>query len=157
MFIVKAYKYLEDIWFKQNEKLRFLLVGGFNTAVSFIIYYIILYLTSGREQLSLFLMYIININISIITMRYYVFRSHGNLVSEYIKAFSSYIVLYFVNMVLLAFFVHVVHISESLSANSFWLTIPNLNKTVAQICSVCIITIITFFVHKYFSFRKTNT
>ena len=25
MFIVKAYKYLEDIWFKQNEKLRFLL------------------------------------------------------------------------------------------------------------------------------------
>lgn len=154
MFIVKAYKYLEDIWFKQNEKLRFLLVGGFNTATSFIIYYIILYLTSGREQLSLLLMNLININISIITMRYYVFRSKGNFGQEYIKAFSSYIVLYFVNMALLAFFVRIVHITESLSQDSFLLTIPNLNKAVAQICCVCIITVITFFVHKYFSFRK---
>lgn len=154
MFIVKAYKYLEDIWFKQNEKLRFLLVGGFNTATSFIIYYIFLFFTSGREQLSLFLMNLVNINISITTMRYYVFRSHGNFWQEYVKAFSSYIVLYFVNMALLAFFVSVVHITEHLPAESFWLNIPNLNKAVAQICCICIITVITFFVHKYFSFRK---
>jgi len=154
MFIVKAYKYLEDIWFKQNEKLRFLLVGGFNTATSFIIYYIFLYFTSGREQLSLFLMNLVNINISITTMRYYVFRSHGNFWQEYVKAFSSYIVLYFINMALLAFFVSVVHITEHLSKDSLWLAIPNLNKAVAQICCICIITVITFFVHKYFSFRK---
>ncbi|MBP5698908.1 MAG: GtrA family protein [Alphaproteobacteria bacterium] len=154
MSIVKAYKYIEDIWFKQNEKLRFLLVGGFNTATSFIIYYIFLYLTSGREQLSLFLMNLININISITTMRYYVFRSTGNFLKEYSKAFSSYIVLYFVNMGLLAFFVRVVHIAERLPQNSFLLDIPNLNKAVAQICCICIITIMTFFVHKYFSFRK---
>ena len=154
MFIVKAYKYLEDIWFKQNEKLRFLLVGGFNTATSFIIYYIFLYFTSGREQLSLFLMNLVNINISITTMRYYVFRSHGNFWQEYVKAFSSYIVLYFINMALLAFFVSVVHITEHLSEDSLWLAIPNLNKAVAQICCICIITVITFFVHKYFSFRK---
>ena len=154
MFIVRAYRYLEDIWFKQNEKLRFLLVGGFNTATSFLIYYIFLYLTSGREQLSLFLMNLININISIITMRYYVFRSTGNFLKEYSKAFSSYIVLYFVNMGLLALFVRIVHISEHLSADSFLLDVPNLNKAVAQICCICIITIITFFVHKYFSFKK---
>lgn len=154
MFIVKAYKYLEDIWFKQNEKLRFLLVGGFNTAVSFIIYYTLLYFTSGREQLSLLLMNLININISITTMRYYVFRSHGKFWKEYTKAFSSYIVLYFINMGLLAFFVHIIHISENLSADSILLEIPNLNKAVAQICCVVIITCLTFFVHKYFSFRK---
>lgn len=154
MFIVKTYKYLEDIWFKQNEKLRFLLVGGFNTATSFLIYYVFLYFTSGREQLSLFLMNLININISIATMRYYVFRSTGNFLKEYTKAFSSYIVLYFVNMGLLAFFVRIVHISEHLATDNFLLDIPNLNKAVAQICCICIITIITFFVHKYFSFRK---
>lgn len=154
MFIVKAYKYLEDIWFKQNEKLRFLLVGGFNTSTSFVIYYILLFFTSGREQLSLFLMNLININISITTMRYYVFRSHGNFWQEYVKAFSSYIVLYFINVALLAFFVHIVHITENLPEDSFWLVIPNLNKAVAQICCICIITFITFFVHKYFSFRK---
>ena len=154
MFIIKAYKYLEDIWFRQNEKIRFLLVGGFNTATSFILYYMFLYFSSGREQLSLFLMNLININISITTMRYYVFRSTGNFFKEYTKAFSSYIVLYFVNMGLLALFVRMVHISEHLSQDSFLLSIPNLNKAVAQICCICIITIITFFVHKYFSFRK---
>ena len=154
MFIVKCYKYLEDIWFKQNEKLRFLLVGGFNTAVSFLIYYGFLYITQGKEQLSLLLMNLININISIATMRYYVFRSTGNFLKEYTKAFSSYIVLYFVNMGLLAFFVRIVHITENLSPDNILLGIPNLNKAVAQICCICIITCITFFVHKYFSFRK---
>ena len=154
MFVVKAYKYLEDFWFKQNEKLRFLLVGGFNTAVSFVIYYTILYLTNGKEQISLLLMNLININISIATMRYYVFQSHGPFLKEYTKAFSSYIVLYFINMALLTFFVSVVHITENLPADSIWLEIPNLNKAVAQICCVVIITCMTFFVHKYFSFRK---
>lgn len=156
MCIVKAYKYLEDIWFKQNEKLRFLLVGGFNTAVSFLIYYGFLYITSGREQLSLLLMNLININISIATMRYYVFRSTGSFWKEYSKAFSSYIVLYFINMGLLAFFVSVTHIAETLSSENILNNVPNLNKAVAQICCVCIITVITFFVHKYFSFRKVN-
>ena len=154
MCVVKAYRYLEDIWFKQNEKLRFLLVGGFNTAISFLIYYGFLYVTHGKEQLSLFLMNLININISITTMRYYVFRSKGNFWKEYSKAFSSYIVLYFINMGLLAFFVQIIHLAEILPKTSFLLQIPNLNKAVAQICCVTIITIITFFVHKYFSFRK---
>lgn len=156
MCVVKAYKFLEDIWFKQNEKLRFLLVGGFNTAVSFLIYYGFLYATDGKEQLSLFLMNLININISIATMRYYVFRSTGSFWKEYSKAFSSYIVLYFVNTGLLAFFVSVVHIAETLPPDSVLNSVPNLNKAVAQIFCVCIITVITFFVHKYFSFRKTN-
>ncbi|MBR2273852.1 MAG: GtrA family protein [Alphaproteobacteria bacterium] len=154
MRIVEAYKKLENLWFKQNEKLRFLLIGGFNTATSFIIYYIFLYLTSGREQLSLFLMNLININISIATMRYYVFKSTGNFWKEYSKAFSSYIVLYFINTGLLAFFVQTIHISKSLPQGSFLLQIPNLDKALAQICCIVLITVITFFVHKYFSFRK---
>lgn len=154
MRIVQAYKKLENLWFKQNEKLRFLLVGGFNTATSFIIYYIFLYLTSGREQISLFLMNLININISIATMRYYVFKSTGNFWKEYSKAFSSYIVLYFINIGLLAFFVRTIHISKSLPQGSFLLQIPNLDKAIAQICCIILITVITFFVHKYFSFRK---
>lgn len=154
--IVKAYRYLEDIWFGFNQKIRFLLVGGFNTLMSFLIYYAFLYITSGKEQLSLLLMNLINVNISIITMRYYVFQSHGNFYKEYIKAFSSYAVLYFVNMGLLAFFVSVIRVKELLPAESLLQEIPNLNKAVAQLCCICIITVITFFVHKYFSFRKTN-
>lgn len=152
--IIETYKKLENLWFKLNQKIRFLLVGGFNTALSFLIYYGFLYVTNGKEQLSLFLMNLININVSIATMRYYVFQSDGNFYKEYAKAFSSYIVLYFVNIGLLAFFVKVINIEQTLPEDSFLYSIPNLNKAVAQICCICIITVITFFVHKYFSFRK---
>ena len=154
--IVKAYKYIENIWFRLNEKIRFILVGGFNTTVSFFIYYTFLYLSSGKEQLSLLLMNLININISIATMRYYVFQSKGNWWHEYTKAFSSYIVLYFINMGLLAFFVKIIHIKESIAQDSILHSIPNLDKATAQLCCIVIITTLTFFVHKYFSFKKKN-
>ena len=152
--IVKLYKDIEAIWFRINQKIRFILVGGFNTVVSFLIYYAFLYFTSGKEQLSLLLMNLININLSIATMRYYVFQSTGPLLKEYTKAFSSYIVLYFINMGLLATFVRLIHVQEILPEDSILLSIPNLNKATAQLCCVVIITIATFFIHKYFSFRK---
>lgn len=152
--VINIYRKLENIWFKVDQKIRFLLVGGFNTSTSFLLYYMFLYITNGKEQLSLFLMNLININISIMTMRYYVFQSQGNFYKEYTKAFSSYIVLYFINTGLLAFFVRVIHIKEQLPAGNILQEIPNLNKAVAQLCCICIITVMTFFVHKYFSFRK---
>ena len=151
--IVETYRRLENFWFSINQKIRFLLVGGFNTGTSFLIYYA-LYITQGREQVSLLLMNVININISIMTMRYYVFQSKGNFGREYAKAFSSYILLYFINTGLLAFFVRVIHFKEWLPADSIILMLPNLNKAAAQLCCIVIITFLTFFIHKYFSFRK---
>ena len=94
--IVETYRRLENFWFSINQKIRFLLVVGFNTGTSFLIYYAFLYITQGREQVSLLLMNVININISIMTMRYYVFQSKGNFGREYAKAFSSYILLYLI-------------------------------------------------------------
>lgn len=153
--IANVYKLIEDIWFSMvPEKLRYLLVGGFNTTTSFVLYYAFLYVTGGREQLSLLLMNLININISIATMRYYVFRSHGSFFIEYQKAFSSYVVLYFFNMGLLHFFVGIIKLREFISPENILYNIPNLNKAAAQICCICITTIVTFFVHKYFSFRQ---
>ena len=151
--IVETYRRLENFWFSINQKIRFLLVGGFNTGTSFLIYYAFLYITQGRE-VSLLLMNVININISIMTMRYYVFQSKGNFGREYAKAFSSYILLYFINTGLLAFFVRVIHFKEWLPADSIILMLPNLNKAAAQLCCIVIITFLTFFIHKYFSFRK---
>ena len=154
--IVRAYKIVEGIWFKINQKIRFILVGGFNTLTSFLLYYMFLYFTGGKEQVSLLLMNIININISIATMRYYVFQSCGNFKQEYMKAFSSYVILYFINTGLLAFFVKIVKIKESLSPQNILQEVPNLDKAIAQLCCITIITVLTFFVHKYFSFRKKD-
>jgi len=153
--IIKLYNWAENIWFSYfPEKLRYLLVGGFNTTTSFLLYYIFLYITNGREQLALLMMNVININISITTMRYYVFRSHGSFWFEYQKAFGSYIVLYFFNIGLLHFFVSIIRLKENISPENILYNVPNLNKAVAQICCICIVTVITFFVHKYFSFHK---
>lgn len=87
-------------------------------------------------------------------MRYYVFQSHGDFKQEYLKAFSSYIVLYFINTGLLAFFVSVIRVQENLSPQNILQEVPNLDKAVAQLCCIVIITVLTFFVHKYFSFRQ---
>ncbi|MBR1600966.1 MAG: GtrA family protein [Alphaproteobacteria bacterium] len=153
--VVKFYLWAENIWFSYiPEKLRYLLVGSFNTSTSFLLYYIFLYITNGREQLALLLMNLININISIATMRYYVFRSKGSFWLEYQKAFGSYVVLYFFNIGLLHFFVKIIKLRENIRPENILYNVPNLNKAVAQICCICIVTIITFFVHKYFSFRK---
>lgn len=89
-------------------------------------------------------------------MRYYVFQSQGNFKQEYLKGVSSYIVLYFINTGLLAFFVRMIHIKEKLSPQSILQEVPNLDKAIAQLCCIVIITVLTFFVHKYFSFRKTK-
>lgn len=153
--VIKLYLWMENIWFsKVPEKLRFLLVGGFNTTTSFLLYYMFLYFTNGREQLALLLMNLVNINISIATMRYYVFRSKGSFWIEYQKAFGSYIALYFFNIGLLHFFVSIIRLKENISSENILYNVPNLNKAVAQICCIFITTIVTFFVHKYFSFRK---
>ena len=154
--MLSLYKKLENIWFSFDQKIRFILVGGFNTATAFVIYYVFLYFTDGKEQLSLLLMNLVNVNISIATMRYYVFQGTGNFWEEYTKALSSYAVLYFVNVGLLAGFVKIVHISKALPSDSLFLTIPNLDKAIAQLCSIVLITIATFFIHKYFSFRKVD-
>lgn len=155
--LIKLYLWAESIWFSRiPEKLRYLLVGGFNTTTSFLLYYIFLYITNGREQVSLMLMNIININISIVTMRYYVFCGQGNFWAEYKKAFASYIVLYFVNIWLLHGFVGIIHLKEHITPENILYNVPNLNKALAQICCICITTILTFFIHKYFSFRKNK-
>ena len=67
--IVNLYKDIEKIWFRLDQKIRFILVGGFNTTVSFLIYYAFLYFTSGKEQLSLLLMNLVNIKKIILKLK----------------------------------------------------------------------------------------
>lgn len=152
--LISLYKLLEKIWFLWPEKLRFLLVGGFNTLTAFLIYNLFLYILNGREQISLLLMTVININISIVTMRYYVFRSKNPFRTDFQKAWVAYVVLYFVNAGLLAGLVRVIRIKEYISAENILNNVPNLDKAISQLICVVIITILTFLAHKYFSFKR---
>lgn len=97
--MIAIYRKIENIWFGWPQKLRFLLVGGFNTLVSY-------FLFVGLEKIinynaALFLTYLLCINLSIFTMRYYVFRAKGSIAAQYCKAAGTYIGMILVNYIAL--------------------------------------------------------
>ncbi len=148
---IKLYLWAENIWFKLPQKLRFLLVGGFNTVFAYSILAVLIWLFSGVNRrlflnyppvivanFALFVQYIITINISFLTMRYYVFQSHGEWQKELAKAWSVYIFLYMINSPIL----------------SFLMVFVGLSPLVSQALYLTFSTIATFILHKYYSFRK---
>lgn len=136
--MIELYKKIEQIWFKINQKIRFLLVGGFNTVFAYGVFVGLYQLAGLNYNLALITQYFITVNISIFTMRYYVFQSHGNLKAEYVKAGSVYVGMYFFNAFALNFFVIVL----------------NLGPVIGQALYLVVSTIITYILHKYFSFRN---
>ena len=146
---LKCYFWAENIWFKLPQKLRFLLVGGFNTVVSYILFFALYWLFTKFNvwnfdkivisDAALLVQYCLTINLSFITMRYYVFQSHGNWKTEFLKAWSVYISLYLINAPCISFLI--------------WL---GFHPLVAQAMYLIFSTIITFLLHKYYSFRQTE-
>lgn len=151
--IIKLYLWAENIWFRFPEKLRYLLVGGFNTVLAYALLnaldWLFGYINKKYElglvseavaNAALLLQYVITINISVVTMRYYVFRSTGNWKKEFAKAWSVYIFLYLINAPIMTLLM-VIFGLKTWAAQGIYLTFS---------------TIITFFLHKYFSFRKKS-
>lgn len=146
---LKLYFWAENIWFRLPQKLRFLLVGGFNTVLAYSVFFALYWLFNNLNvwqfdkiivsDFALFVQYCITINVSFITMRYYVFRSHGNWKIELIKAWSVYISLFLINAPIISFLI--------------WL---GLHPLVAQAVYLTFSTIVTFLLHKYYSFRESK-
>lgn len=137
--IIRIYRFLEDFWFKKvDQKLRFLLVGGFNTVFAYGVYAFLLKLIGLPYFFALLIQYIITITVSVLTMRYYVFKSVGNFVEEFYKAWSVYIGLFICNFTGLAFLIQICKI-DALWAQGIYLIVS---------------TVATYFLHKYFSFSK---
>jgi len=138
-YLYELYFKIERFWFQRvPEKLRFLLVGGFNTVLAYAMYAFLLEILGLPYLISLIIQYFITVNVSIITMRYYVFQSKGDVIAEFLKAWSVYIGLFFSNTIGLSFLVEICKIDE-LWAQGIYLTFS---------------TIVTYILHKYFSFKK---
>jgi putative flippase GtrA len=133
----KLYKKIEDFWFKFPQKIRYLLVGGFNTVAAYVIFSA-LFLSTDRYIASVILQYIISINISILTMRYYVFQSKGSFAKEYMKAGGVYVYMLGFNILWLHFFIEVMQI----------------NALISQAFYIIVSTIATYILHKHYSFKK---
>lgn len=136
--MLSLYRAVEKIWFRLPQKLRYLLVGGFNTVLVYILFAAAVRWGGLSYKTAIVLVYIAGVNVSIFTMRYYVFRSSGNLKREYAKAWSVYFFAMLINYVAMYFMVDVCAV----------------NELAAQGVYTVFITVLTYILHKSFSFSK---
>lgn len=126
-----------DRWFKINQKIRFLLLGGLNTLLSFLLYSAGIRFSGFSYGIVLTVTYIISVNWSIASMRYFVFRGQGNIWREYVKAWGVYLSMLLLNYA------------------SLWLMIEKLGwgEISAQLVYTVVSTILVFYLHRNLTFR----
>lgn len=132
---------IKNNWFNLSDKIRFVLVGGFNAGVSYIIYSLIC-LIAGEQfyQASLATAWVISSVVSFTTQRSFVFNIKGNLIKQYFKCCTTWVFSYIINATLLEIFVQKLQI----------------NVYVSQIIATAICAIFTYILFKFFAFRSTK-
>jgi putative flippase GtrA len=128
-----------NFWFKINDKIRFLLVGGYNTLFSFLLFCLLQTLLSGIFHYIVILLFchLISVFNSFVSLKYFVFRSPKNFLNEYLKVNIVYAVYFVLNALLL----------YSLK------DLFGINIYIAQLLCIIILTVASYFSHKYFSFK----
>jgi len=130
---------LKRCWFGLSDKIRFLLVGGFNAGVSYVIYsFFCIILGAGAYQIALALAWAISSVVSFTTQKFFVFQGKGNWIKEYIKCCTTWFFSYLINAGLLEFIVRILR----------------LNVFLAQIIATFCAAVFTYFLFKKFAFRK---
>lgn len=134
------YDRLFRFWMTFPEKIRFLLVGGYNTVVSYALYSLFLYFSGGNSpQLSLFLAFVVSSLNSYWTQRIYVFQSKNtDRLKEYFKCLTAWGINYGCNAVLL------------LILTRF------LNPYLAQLVALILVTINSYLMLKYIAFKPKS-
>lgn len=137
-YILKLY----NKWCKLPDKLRFLLVGGYNAAFSYVIFAIALFLL-GQEhyQLCVALQWIISSVFSFVNQKVFVFCTKGHWIKEYLKCCTTWLVSYFLNAVILELIVK--YVSK--------------NVYIDQLVSIFIVSVVTYVLFKYFAFKHHTT
>ncbi len=137
--LLHIYDALFNFWVRFPETMRYLLVGGYNTAVFYFLYVLfVLYHGENYAQPCLFAAFVFSSFHSFFTQRTFVFLSDGNYKKEYMKCFMTWGVGYFMNAALLKFFTDVLGVNVYLS----------------EFLVLIIVTCFTYFLLKYFAFGK---
>lgn len=140
--IIQLYLVIFNFWMKFPEKIRFVLVGGYNTVISYGLFSLILYFINGKSpQTALFFSFLISSVHNFFTHKIYVFNTRGNYLKEYPKCLCTWSVSYFFNTILLAIFTNILKI----------------NPYIGQLMSVVIVSINTYILLKYFAFKRKNS
>lgn len=124
----------------ENEKARFLITGGFNTVFGYLVFVVIQW-SIGRYITyigSLYLSHLVASSLAFYIYRKFVFQVHGHIIRDFLRFQTVYVV--------------------PLVANTFLLPViiisSHLNVYLAQAIATFILVLISYFGHKYFSFRR---
>jgi len=127
-----------------EEKVRFVLVGGTNTVVGYGLF-VVFELTIGRSLgylVSLYLSYLIAVALAFVLHRRFTFRvsGTGNALLDFVRFAGVYVVTLLINTAALPLLVELV----------------GLVPVVAQAIVVVVTTVVSYFGHRFFSFRRTG-
>jgi len=127
-----------------DERVRFVIIGGFNTVFGYVLF-AILQLTVGDVigyLGSLYGSYVVAVVVAFFLHRGFTFRVRGtgNVFIDLLRFASVYVVSLVVNTIALPILVEIV----------------GLDPLVAQALTVFVTTMISYFGHKFFSFRRTK-
>ena len=139
-FLIDIFWKIWNFWFKLPDKIRFLLVGGFNATVQYLLYVCFLFF-GGEEnyQKALIWSWIISSLSSFATQKIFVFCTKGKLIDwikEYIKCLGVWVTSYIINAVILEILVNYFAV----------------NPYFAQVIAVACTTITSYILLKYFAF-----
>lgn len=166
----------KKFWFSIDEKIRFILIGGFNAFVSFSIFVVLIHFLADHgvvetrkiysclkenitvlnnisfmqfiRQFSLLFAWIFSSFVSFTTQRILVFRARGqmNIIKQYIRCLYTWMVGYIVNVIVL-------EILASLFLK-YNILPPIIELDISQFFALGISSIGTFILFKYFAFKK---
>ena len=141
-----------------GEVIRFLMVGGFNTAFSLVFYSgcVILF---GRSlphlakpliaDLAQIVSQPICITVAFLCYKHFVFRTKGNYLKEWLRCFAVYSVAIVAGLAILPAATKFFQLFHSIHTR--W---PNAPPILAGVVNSCIIACYSYFGHKKFSFKR---
>lgn len=125
--------------YETKKKLRYIIIGAWNTLFSYAAFVFLYFYTSSflHYMVILALSQIAGITNAYICYKFFVFKTKGNIVREYLRFYVVYGTTFIVNLVLIAFFVELLKI----------------NPIVSQGIIAIVVVIMAYFGHSRFSFK----
>ena len=128
-------------WYKLPDIVRFIVIGTINFIVSYLIYVLFVFILGENQyQLCLALQWVVSSIISYMNQKFFVFCTKGNYIKEYLKCCSTWLVGYFLNVILLEIFVKFIFKEVYIS----------------QFVSIGIVSVSTYFLFKFFAFKQSK-
>lgn len=103
----------KKIYKRHEEKLKFLTIGGWNTLFGYLIFIAFYYFLNKiiHYLILLVVSYIVSITNAYLSYKFFVFKTKGNYIREYLRFYLVYGVAFLVNIALMPIFVEFIGVN----------------------------------------------